>query len=325
MALHHLQYSKKPKGGVHLESIFLLQLKNGIMLGCQYSLIAIGFSLFFGVLNVVVFCHGNIASIFLFISSALLALAIGIGTKLPQLSNIFMVIIIFGTICITGLIGVMIERSIIRPFRKSPGLMTLLITASAGIVIEQVLKNFFPQGSNPQMFPLELGITQYKLGTFTIFGNEIFIIIVTSLLFLFTFLFIKKTRIGSHIEAISQDFEAAAMLGINVNRGIAITFFLGASLAAVSGFMHGIYYNVFRFDMGGMAGIKGFSASVVGGLGSIFGAIMGGFLMGFVETFAAAYIPGASPYRDVFSFIVVLIFLVFRPSGILGQIVPEKV
>lgn len=308
-----------------MESIFLLQLKNGIMLGCQYSLIAIGFSLFFGVLNIVVFCHGDISAVFLFISSALLTLVVGLASGSSALSGILILLILIGAVCATGLVGVIIERAIIRPLRKSHEFMPLLITASAGIVIQQLLKNIYPQGSNPQIFPLEIGTTTYDLGIVTISGSEIIIAVTTAILFGFTFWFIKRTKIGSQIEAISQDFEAASMMGINVNRGITITFFLGASLAALAGFMNGIYYNVFRYDMGAMAGIKGFSAAVVGGLGSIFGAIMGGFVMAFVETFAAAYIPGASPYRDVFSFLVVLLFLVFRPSGILGRVTQEKV
>jgi branched-chain amino acid transport system permease protein len=139
------------------------------------------------------------------------------------------------------------------------------------------------------------------------------------------FLFISRTKIGSHVVAISQDFEAASMVGINVNRAVSVTFFIGASLAAIAGFMNGIYYTVFRYDMGTIAGIKGFSGAVVGGLGSVFGAVIGGFLMAFVETFAAGYIPGGSAVRDVFSFVVVLIFLIFKPSGIIGDRMMEKV
>jgi branched-chain amino acid transport system permease protein len=241
------------------------------------------------------------------------------------ISGILILILLLGAVVLTGLVGVIIERVLIRPLRKAHEFMPLLITASAGIVIEQILKNFYPQGSNPQIFPIEIGSQIYDLGLLSISGNEIIIMVSTVFLFGFTFWFIKRTKVGSQIEAISQDFEAASMMGINVNRGITITFFLGASLAAMAGFMNGIYYNVFRYDMGAMAGIKGFSAAVVGGLGSIFGAIIGGFVMAFVETFAAAYIPGASPYRDVFSFLVVLMFLVFQPSGILGQVTQEKV
>ncbi|RKX73606.1 MAG: branched-chain amino acid ABC transporter permease [Spirochaetes bacterium] len=308
-----------------MEAIFLLQLKNALMLGCQYALIAIGFTLFFGVLNVVVFCHGDFAYVALFIATALISVVLGINFGTSFLRGVLIILFLFVAMAFTGFIGVVVERVIIRPLRTAPSLMPLLITAATGIFLEQVLKNFYPQGSNPQTFPLDFDRTVIRAGGFDMSVMEILILVITLFLFLFMFYFIKKTRIGAQIEAISQDFEAASMMGINVNRGISITFFIGASLAAIAGFMNGMYYSVFRYDMGAMAGIKGFSASVVGGLGSIFGAIMGGFLMAFVETFASAYIPGASQFRDVFSFLVVLLFLIFRPSGILGEQLQEKV
>ncbi len=305
--------------------VFLLQLKNSVMLGCQYSLVAIGFTLFFGVLNVVVFCHGDFATVFLFVSSAAIAAVLALGLAAPLVAAALILLIIFLAIALTGVLGVLVERSTIRPLRRSNPLMPLLVTAAVGIVIQQAFKIFYPQGSNPQMFPLVLGESRLALGAFSVSVAEILILVITAVLFLLVFLLIRRTRIGMQIQAISQDFEAAAMMGINVNRGIAITFFVGASLAAIAGFMNGLYYSVFRYDLGGMAGIKGFSASVVGGLGSVFGAVMGGFLMAFVETLASAYIPGATPYRDVFSFFVVLLFLVFRPAGILGRTIREKV
>lgn len=147
----------------------------------------------------------------------------------------------------------------------------------------------------------------------------------TAFIFLLAFLFIRRSRVGAQVVAISQDFEAASLVGINIDRAVSVTFFIGASLAAVAGFMNGIYYTIFRYDMGALAGIKGFSAAVVGGLGSVFGAVIGGFVMAFVETFAAAYIPGGSAIREVFSFVVVLLFLIFRPRGILGEPAVEKV
>jgi len=308
-----------------LESILLLQLKNSVMLGCQYSLIAVGFTLFFGVLNVVVFCHGDFVAVFLFLSSAAIAGVLALSLVSPLLTGALILLIVFAAMALTGALGVLVERSTIRPLRRSNPFMPLLVTAAVGIVMQQAFKIFYPQGSNPQMFPLELGARRFALGGLSMSAVEILIVAMTAVLFLLVFLLIHRTRIGLQIQAISQDFEAAAMMGIDVNRGIAITFFVGAALAAVAGFMNGLYYSVFRYDMGGMGGIKGFSAAVVGGLGSVFGAVMGGFVMAFVETLAAAYIPGATPYRDVFSFLVVLLFLAFRPSGILGRTVREKV
>lgn len=295
------------------------------MLGLQYSLIAIGFTLFFGILHVVVFCHGAFYILGTFIGTALLALAFSIGSGSPLLFAAASFMALFLAMVLTGVVGITAERITIRPFRNAPAVMSILTTFAAGIVIEQLLKLFYPEGSNPQVFPELFPDISMNFGTFHLSINEVVIFLVAIFCLAGMFFFIKKTRMGSHVNAISQDFEAASMVGIDVNKSIAITFFIGASLAAIAGFMNGIYYKIFRYDMGLTAGIKGFSSAVVGGLGSVFGAVLGGFLMAFVETFSAAYIPGGSSIRDVFSFLVVLLFLIFKPNGILGKIQMEKV
>ncbi|MBU0942835.1 MAG: branched-chain amino acid ABC transporter permease [Proteobacteria bacterium] len=305
--------------------VFLLQIKNSIMLGAQYSLIAIGFTLFFGALNVVVFCQGAFYILATFIGAGLLSLLIGAGHLGPIVFGCVAFAIFFLSMCLTGLVGVLVERTTIKPFRNAPLVMPILSTIGVGIVIEQLLKLFYPQGSNPQVFPEIFPLTGVMLGDLFISVSELVILAITIVTLVAIWFFIKKTKIGSHVVAISQDFEAAALMGINVDRAIMVTFFIGACLAAIAGFMNGIYYTVFRYDMGAMAGIKGFSASVVGGLGSVYGAVLGGFLMAFTETFAAAYIPGGSAIRDVFSFGILLLFLILRPSGIIGEKALDKV
>lgn len=302
---------------------FLLQVKNSIMLGCQYSIIAIGFTLFFGMLNVVVFCHGDFYILATFAATALIAAITGIFP--PLINSVLIIFALLMAMVITGFVGIIVERTTIRPFRKAPPVMPILSTIAVGIIIEQLIRLFYPAGSNPQVFPSIFKPGGVNIGPFLISMNEVTILIITAVIFILMFLLFKTTRIGLQIVAISQDFEAASMVGINVDRAVSVTFFLGASLAAIAGFMNGIYYTVFRYDMGAIAGIKGFSASVVGGLGSVFGAVIGGFIMAFVETFAAAYVPNGSAFRDVFSFSVVLLFLIFRPSGILGEKIIEKV
>lgn len=293
------------------------------MLGCQYSLIAIGFTLFFGMLNVVVFCHGGFYIFAAFAATALIT-AFRFSSS-PFFLSIITLLLLFTAMSITGALGVLVERTTIRPFRRSPSVIPILSTIGVGTIIEQLLKLFYPQGSNPQVFPEVIRYGQIVFGAFFLTRSEIIIIGITGAIFILMYFFINKTKIGLQVVAISQDWEAAGMMGINLDRMVSITFFLGAALAAVAGFMNGIYYTVFRYDMGSIAGIKGFSAAVVGGLGSVFGAVLGGFLMAIVETFSAAYIPGGSAIRDVFSFLVVLLFLIFRPSGILGERKAEKV
>jgi branched-chain amino acid transport system permease protein len=306
-------------------TIFLLQLKNSIMLGAQYSLIAIGFTLFFGVLNVVVFCQGGFYILAMFLSAGLLSMLVVATPMSPWLFGFTVTALLFTAMAATGLTGLLVERTTIRPFRNAPVVMPILSTIAVGIIIEQLIKLFYPQGSNPQVFPELFPPGGIRLGMVFIPYGEIAILSTTVIVFGLIYFFIRKTRMGGQVVAISQDFEAAAMIGINVNRAVAVTFFLGASLAAIAGFMSGVYFTVFRYDMGAMVGIKGFSAAVVGGLGSVWGAVIGGFMMAIVETFAAAYIPGGSAIRDVFSFGVLILFLILRPSGILGEKVLDKV
>lgn len=295
------------------------------MLGAQYSLIAIGFTLFFGVLNVVVFCQGGFYILATFLSAGLLSMMVVATPMSPWLFGLTVTALLFTAMAATGLTGLLVERTTIRPFRNAPVVMPILSTIAVGIIIEQLIKLFYPQGSNPQVFPELFPPGGIRLGMVFIPYGEIAILTTTVCVFGLIYFFIRKTRMGGQVVAISQDFEAAAVIGINVNRAVAVTFFLGASLAAIAGFMSGVYFTVFRYDMGAMVGIKGFSAAVVGGLGSVWGAVIGGFMMAIVETYAAAYIPGGSAIRDVFSFGVLILFLILRPSGILGEKVLDKV
>ena len=294
-------------------------------MGCTYTLIAIGFNLFFGALNVVHFSHGDVSILGAFVILILYGLAKGLGIvgSLPPL--VFASIAVILAMVITGMLGVVFERVVIRPFRQAPLLMVLVATVALGIVIRETIRLSFPHGSNPQIFPRLLPQTSFVMGglvfrvdNLLIFGTTLFLITVM-------FLFIQRTRMGANIRAISQDMEAAKMMGINMDLTIAATFLLGSALGAVAGVLIGAYNNIIRFDLGLMGGVKGFSAAVVGGLGNVYGAIIGGLILGLVETFAVAFIPGGTPYADVFSFLVVIFFLVFRPSGILGEKVFEKV
>jgi branched-chain amino acid transport system permease protein len=301
------------------------QLINALLLGCTYTLIAIGFSLFFGALNVVHFSHGDICILGAFVTLILYALGklLGIFVILPQSISIPLMIIL--AMMLTGLLGVFFERVVIKPFRYAPLLMVLVATVALGIVIREAVRLSFPHGSNPQIFPRILPQKSFQWGGVLLRVDSLIILGTTLLLIFMMFLFIKRTKMGAAIRAISQDGEAAMMMGINMDVTVAATFLIGSALGAVAGILIGAYNNIIRFDMGLMGGVKGFSAAVVGGLGNVYGAIIGGLILGLVETFAAAFIPGGTPYTDVFAFLVVIFFLVFRPSGIMGEKVYEKV
>jgi branched-chain amino acid transport system permease protein len=304
---------------------FIQQILNGLLLGCNYTLIAIGFSLFFGALNVVHFSHGDVCILGSFVVLILYAFgrASGLWEALPPAISV--PLLIATAAAVTGILGAVFEKLVIKPFRHAPLLMVLVATVALGLIIREALRLFYPQGSNPQIFPRVLPEGSFHIAGVPLHYDNLIILAATVGLITTMFLFIERTRTGAAIRAISQDIEAAMMMGINIDTTVAVTFLLGSGLGAVAGILNGAYISIIRFDMGLMGGIKGFSAAVVGGLGNIYGAIFGGLVLGFVETFASAFIPGGTAYKDVFAFLVVIFFLVFKPSGILGEKIYEKV
>lgn len=304
---------------------FLEVLFIALMLSSTYILIAVGFTLFFGAINIVQFAHGDVAMLGAFIGIMLYGLAevTGASTVLPMVAWVSGVI--FLTLIITGLLGVLFERVVVKPFRKSPLLMVLVATVALGIIIRESVRLFYPEGSNPQVFPRLFPQAGFHLGEIYFRAEHLIILAISLFLILALMVFVYRSKIGLSIRAISQNIEAASLMGINPDLTVMITFFTGSLLAGIAGVLIGTYYSVVKFDIGLMGGIKGFSAAVVGGLGNFNGAILGGLTLGIIETFASAYIPGGTPYKDVYAFIIVIFFLVFRPSGLVGERVYEKV
>jgi len=304
---------------------FLEVLFIALMLSSTYILIAAGFTLFFGAINIVHFAHGDVAMLGAFIAIMLYSLAdfSGITHVLPRW--LWVPAVILASLMLTGTLGLLFERAVIKPFRNSPLLITLVATVALGIIVRESVRLFYPEGSNPQVFPQLFPQYRIHLGPLYFLTGHIIIFGISILLILGMLVFINRTKIGLTIRAISQNIEAASLSGINPDVAIMFTFFIGSVLAGVAGVLIGSYYSVVKFDIGLMGGIKGFSAAVVGGLGNFNGAILGGLTLGLVETFASAYIPGGTPYKDVYAFIIVIFFLVFKPSGLLGEKQYEKV
>jgi branched-chain amino acid transport system permease protein len=304
---------------------FIEQIMFALMLSSTYALISVGFTLFFGAINIVHFSHGDVAMLGSFIGIILygiLALTGFLGAFPFWISAL----IIIGVTCVlVGFLGALFERAAIKPFRRSPLLMVLVATIALGIVIRESVRLFYPQGSNPQVFPQILPAGSFNLGELVVRWNHVLIFLISVLLIVLMVLFINRTKTGMAIRAISQDMEAANLMGINSDRIIAATFLLGSLLAGLAGVLIGSYQTVVRFDIGLMGGIKGFSAAVVGGLGNFYGAIVGSVILGFVESLVSAYVPGGAPYKDVFAFLIVIFFLVFRPAGVIGKAVPVKI
>ena len=302
--------------------LLLQQAFNGLMLGVMYALIAVGFTLFFGVLDVIHFSHGDIFMLGAFAGLSVLAglHATGIGGAAVPLALAFL-----ASILITGLVGVAAERVCVKPLARSSPLMTLLATLSLGLVIRESVLIFYPRGADPKRFPQLLPQGGFELGGVAVRYENLTILAIGFCAMVAVDLIINRTRMGAAIRAVAQDPEAAQMMGVNLDRTVDATFFIGSGLAAVAGLLSGLYYGEVHFIMGITGGVIGFSAAAIGGLGNVYGAIVGGLLFGMLQTTSAALIPRGSEFRDVVAFAVVMLFLIFRPSGILGEKSVERV
>lgn len=292
------------------------QIIHGIMLGVMYSLVAVGFTLFFGVLNLIQFSHGEIFMVGAFLGLIiinLLNLVLGIENPIVLLFIAFI-----GSSILTGLLGILFGRITIRPIMSAPPIIALLTTLAAGLSLRYIVMAFYPSGSEPQRFPALLPDWQIEIRGVLLRFDSLFILVAGTLLIIGTYLFINKTKMGIAMRAVAQDRETAAMMGVNINKVIDITFVVSGVLAACAGIFNGLYYREIIFDMGALYGVVGFSAAVIGGLGNIFGAIVGGFLFALLASFTSAFVPGGSAYRFVVAFAFLIICLVIMPKGILG-------
>ena len=303
--------------------LIVQQFLNALGLGIMYALIAVGFTLFFGVIEVVNFAHGEVFMLGAFVALLSVGLITSIGLTMGSLP--FFLAILILVLLAGGIFGVLLEKFIVRPMRSAPDIMTLLIILGVSIVMREAVMLFVPNGRNPQPFPKLFEMESIKIGGVLIKPETILCIILSAVLISGLYYIIEKTTFGRYIRATAQDREAAMMMGINVKKIFIITLALGSALGAVAGMMNGLSYGIIKFNMGFAAGIKGFAAAVVGGLGNVYGAIAGGMLLGFLEIFVVSTIPDGSSYQDLISFVIVILCLVFRPAGIFGERAYEKV
>jgi len=302
--------------------LLLQQALNGLMLGVMYALIAVGFTLFFGVLDVIHFSHGDIYMLGAFagLTALAAATAAGAGGGVVALAFAFL-----ASILVTGLIGVAAERLCVKPLARASPLMTLLATLSLGLVIREAVLIFYPRGADPKPFPRLLPQGGVEIGGVAVRYENLVILAIGLAAMIAVDLVITRTRMGAAIRAVAQDAEAAQMMGVDLDRTVDATFFIGSGLAAVAGILSGLYYSEIHFIMGITGGVIGFSAAAIGGLGNVYGAILGGLVFGLLQTMAAAFIPRGSEFRDVVAFGVVMLFLIVRPRGILGARTVERV
>jgi len=302
---------------------FLAQyLINGLMLGMMYALVAVGFTLFFGVLDVIKFSHGDVLTV-----GAFAGLATYLGLQAAGITHpaIQILIVVIVAIIAIACLGAVIARFIVLPLRSAPPLNTLLITLMLGTVLREAVRLFYPEGANPKRFPALLPTESLTLGNFNLRLDNVIMLITGVLVIVGTQLLLNRTKLGLAIRAVAQDEETAKTMGVNFTLIVLITFAVGSALAAVAGLMNGLYYNEINFGMGLLLGVIGFSSAIVGGLGNIYGAILGGFLFAGLQTVGAVALPFASAYKDVFAFTVVIAIMAWRPTGLIQEKVSERV
>jgi branched-chain amino acid transport system permease protein len=325
-------------------SYLLEQMLNGVTLGGLYALVALGYTLVYGILLMINFAHSELFMVGGYVGLGVLkllsdpAIAKSPGFAFLTPAQSFFNSGGFGYVCLivatflisailVGLLGMFIERFAYRPLRHAPRLAPLISAIGVSIFLQNAVLLWVSSKQLPYTKADGIAFvpakTAFSIGGVNISTMQIFIIVTTLVLLVFLDTFVSKTRIGKAMRATSQDREAAGLMGVNINSVIALAFFIGPALGAVAGVFNGMYYGSVKFNMGFIPGIKSFTAAVIGGIGNLRGAMLGGFLLGIVESLASGFISNA--YRDVIAFIVLILVLIFRPGGLLGEAVAEKV
>ena len=267
---------------------------NGLMLGMMYTLVAVGFTLFFGVLDIIKFSHGDVLTV-----GAFTALATYIGLRSAGVGSTPLLLLAMLVVAILAMaaLGMLIARYLVMPLRSAPALNTLLITLMLGTVLRELVRLFYPQGANPKAFPALLPTASINLGQFNLRLDNALMLAAGVLAIVGLQLLLNRTKLGLAIRAVAQDEETARTMGVNFTAVVLITFAIGSALAA----------------------------AIIGGLGSIYGAILGGFLFAALQTIGTVALPFASAYKDVFAFTVVIALIAWRPTGLIQEKISERV
>lgn len=302
----------------------LQQIVNGFVQGSVYAMVALGYTMVYGILGLINFAHGEVVMIGAMVAMSVIRLLISSG--LPPLLILLISLIISMMVCMT--LGYSIERIAYRPLRKAPRLAPLITAIGVSIVLQNLAMMFW--GREYHAFPTLLPNNSHILAGAIITEVQILIILIALGMMGGLLLLMHRTRLGRAMRAVAENPTAAVLMGVNINGVISITFVLGSALAAVAGIMVSANYGIVHYYMGSILGLKAFTAAVLGGIGNMRGAMLGGLLLGLIESLGAGYIGDlsggflGSHYQDVFAFFVLISVLVFRPSGLLGERVAER-
>ncbi|MEW6108668.1 MAG: branched-chain amino acid ABC transporter permease [Nitrospirota bacterium] len=300
--------------------MFLQQLINGLTLGSVYALIALGYTMVYGILELINFAHGEIYMLGAYLGIILFGFFTAIGLTSYSLP-VSIILTLILTIVFCSSYGFTIEKIAYKPLRKAPRLSPLISAIGVSIFLQNYV--MLTQGATDKVFPPLFGNAGFDLLSMRITYLQAAIIIVSGIIMALLHAFIIKTKTGKAIRAVAQDKTMASLLGINIDTIISVTFIIGSGLAAVAGIMVAMYYGLVNYFIGYSAGIKAFTAAVLGGIGSIPGAMFGGIFLGLVESLGASYI--SSEYKDVYAFLILIIILLVKPEGFLGKTAEDKI
>jgi branched-chain amino acid transport system permease protein len=296
--------------------VLLQQIVNGLVVGSVYALVALGYTMVYGILQLINFAHGEIVMIgalsALFVTNALIAVGLP-----PALA---LVVAILAAMIVCAIVGVSIERIAYRPLRSAPRLAPLITAIGVSIFLQQIAILVF--GRNYFTFPEIIPKTPINIGPITVTANEIVILITSVALMAGLLWLVNKTKVGTAMRATAEDQKVAGLMGIDINKIIAFTFAIGSGLGAVAGVMVASNYGQAHYYMGFMLGLKAFTAAVMGGIGNLWGAMVGGLILGLVENVGLIFVRG--DYKDIFAFVVLVLVLIFRPQGLIGEKVAER-
>jgi branched-chain amino acid transport system permease protein len=291
---------------------------NGIFVGAFYALVALGYSMVYGIIKLLNFAHGDIYMVGAFAGFAMIGLlgSVSAAATLPVL-----LVVLVAAMLLSGAGGLLLERVAYRPLRGSPRLSVLITAVGASFALEYGMR--LVAGPNPRVYGLRLEGSSVEVLGARVSMQQVALVVVAVVLMIALQYLVMRTRTGRAMRAIAEDSTASLLMGINVNAVISRTFFIGSALAGAAGVMAGAYYGKIDFLMGFVIGLKAFTAAVIGGIGNIKGAMLGGLTLGLLESLGTGWLGGQ--WRDVFAFGFLIVFLVVRPTGILGERVTERV
>jgi branched-chain amino acid transport system permease protein len=306
--------------------IFLQQVLNGLVLGSVYALVALGYTMVYGILGLINFAHGDVVMVGALTALSVITTLVAAGVGLPVPVILLLALAVSMSVCMA--LGFTIERVAYRPLRRAPRLAPLITAIGVSILLQTLAMMYW--GRRYHTFPQIIKPTRHEFLGATITDLQILIVLVSAAIMGGLLLLVHFTRLGRAMRATSENQLVAGLMGVNINRIISATFLIGSALAAVAGLLVSANYGVAQYTMGFMLGLKAFTAAVLGGIGNLGGAMLGGLLLGLIESIGAGYMGDltggflGSHYQDVLAFVVLIGVLVLRPTGLLGERVAER-